>query len=231
MRAVHRPHAVPLAIATCAAAADLAGSGPGSADHVSLDAAAHLGRQAVIDTAAGAGMAGRPVRARRLLARAGRRLRFAHAMTVELQRAGHTVGVVGVFGDAAGQCARRLAVLCCTHAAARVHGPASRELRRAARLQDDVALGLARVRPGAAPAPLREELERTIAAHEALLAALAAAGASPHLTRRRRRRTLAALAASTAAHAVLGAAHARVPASLPGGEGPAEADASRRASR
>lgn len=179
-----RPSAV--AVATCAAASLAAPSGTGG-ESASAQAAAGLARHAALDAHAALTARGSR-RARRLLARALRRLAYSYALTARLltDHAPSGATASAIFVQAASEVAHDSAVLA-MRTDGRLQALAFRALLRTSRLQEDVALELSTARSTGSLEDLFDALSVAVRAQDALLSALEGAAGRDRVWRRHRR--------------------------------------------
>jgi hypothetical protein len=207
-----RPHALAVAVATCAAAG-VHGAAAAADESASLQAVAELGRHAMLDARAALIIAGESSwSAQRLLARSARRLGYAHTMAARL-RADHdasAAAAAAAFSEESSALARYTGALA-RRSDGHTQALAVRGLRRAARLQSSAVAALA-ASAGAAPSELRTALQ----AQRDLLRSLEAALVAERVPDRRcagvRAARTGAGAARDALIAALATATTRVPA-------------------
>lgn len=201
-----RPRALAVAVASCAAAA-LPGSSA-STQPASVQAVAQLGRHAAGDARSAVATAGSsPRRAQRLLARSGRRLRYAHTLAalVRVDQAAASAQAAAPLAEDSAEVARNAADLA-RWRRGRLEGLAVKTLRQAADLQDQTALALACSRFPGSLTQLRHVLDTAVDAQDQLLTALSSVSDCEQVSSRRRRASRAALAPAQDARDALVAA-------------------------
>lgn len=188
-----------------------------SAQPASVQAVAQLGRHAAGDARSAVAIASQsPRRARRLLARSSRRLRYAHTLAVLVQadQDAASAQAAAPLAEASAQVARYAADL-----AGRTRGPlggrAVRTLRQAADLQDQMAYELASCRFAGSLTDLRPALQTAVDAQDQLLMALTSVSSSEQISPRRRRALRSLRGPAQEASEALVSALARVRSALP----------------
>ena len=185
---VPRPHALAAAVASCAAAG-LSGSTSASNQPASVQAVVQLGRHAAEDARSAVETAARsPRRARRLLARSSRRLRYAHTLAGLVRADQHATSVPATapLAEHSADVARHAADLACGRRG-RLGGRAVKTLRRSADLQDQMGFALASFRFAGSLTQLHQALQIAVDAQDQLLTALTVVSASEQVSPRRRR--------------------------------------------